>query len=372
MGGHDLAVHLLDGSSRQHPVESAGSWRDLIALAGAFVSGNTPAAPFTTSTRLASELLTLAYDDQRLYSDFTAMLGSGAPTAKPQAGEPTVAIQVLRNTNLEGYGYLHVTREGRGMQALDYFIGYGRPDCPYREVGQFASWRAFSDDGDSERPLFLIRGEHCFFRLTDNWTIVALSLVFRAAFGFQEDAILFHAAAVVVRGKGFMLAGPRYAGKSTLSLALAARGHSFLSDEIAWYVPSTRQLIAFRRPVGVRNGIRAAAIDARIKDLAGDGIEWHDSLRLPVDALVPQEAAQTATLDVVVFLKGFEEKPRIVALQPSLDLLPMLQPTPVSMLNASPARRMLEMVRLVSSVRMYDLYPGHPDETARILEEIAR
>ena len=65
-----------------------------------------------------------------------------------------------------------------------------------------------------------------------------------------------------------MLAGPRYSGKSTLSLALAARGHHFLSDEIAWYIPSTRHLTAFRRPVGVREhinrGVRSRQSDAVI------------------------------------------------------------------------------------------------------------
>ena len=85
---------------------------------------------------------------------------------------------------------------------------------------------------------------------------------------------------------------------------------------------------------------------------------------------MPQEPPRTATLDVVVFLKGFEATPRAVPLRPSIEHLPQLQPTPVSMLNVPPARRMMEMVRLVSSVRMYDLYSGHPDDTARMLEEI--
>src|SRR5262249_4508446 len=118
--------------------------------------------------------------------------------------------------------------------------------------------------------------------------------------------------------------------------------------------------------------IRSAAVDARIRDVAESGIDWHDSVRLPVDALLPQQAPRTATLDFVVLLKGFEPKPRLVPLHPSLEHLPLLQPIPASMLNVSPARRMMEMVRLTSSVRMYDLYPGHPDETAEMLEEVAQ
>jgi hypothetical protein len=310
----------------------------------------------------------LAFDDDCLYSNFAAVFGATPATSDLPSVAASTVIDVLAHTNVEGYGYLRVSRQDNPVAALDYFIGYGRADCPYREVARMGAWTAFSDD-DNVHPLFLIQGEHCFFRLTENWTIVALSLVFRAAFGLHYDAILFHAAAVIVKEKGFMFAGPRYAGKSTLSLALAARGHHFLSDEIAWYVPSTRQLVAFRRPVGIRDGVRSTAIDARIQALVGSGVSWHDSLRVPVEDLVPQAPARTATLDVVVFLKGFEPRPRLVPLQPSLEHLPLLQPTPISMLNVQPARRMLEMVRLVSSVRMYDLYSGHPDETARILEE---
>jgi hypothetical protein len=350
-------------------VESAGQWRDFVAQAGVFISSNTTAAASWTSTQLAGEHLALAFDDDRLYSDFSAMFGAAPAAADAPPPSANVIIEVLANTGVKGYGYLRVSRDGRPLPTLEYFIGYGRADCPYRKVGSSGPWTAFADDSDVQ-PLFFMQGEHCFFRLTDSWTITALSLVFRASFGLQHDAILFHAAAVIVKDKGFMFAGPRYAGKSTLSLALAARGHHFLSDEIAWYVPSTRLLVSFRRPVGVREGVRSAVIDARIQSIGQSGIDWHDSVRLPVDALLPQEAPRTATLDVVCFLRGFEAKPRLVRLRPSLEHLPLLQPTPVSMLNVAPARRMMEMVRLVSSVRMYDLYSGHPDETARMLEEI--
>jgi hypothetical protein len=57
--------------------------------------------------------------------------------------------------------------------------------------------------------------------------------------------------------------------------------------------------------------------------------------------------------------------------QPSREHLPLLQPLPRSMLNLSPARRMMQMTRILSSVRVFDLYPGNPDDTARILEEAA-
>ena len=362
-------MHLLNDATKSKPIQSAGRWRESIAQAGAFVCSQKQRLSRWTATELAGERLVLGFDDDRVYSEFAPMLGATRPAADYDRTDATVVVETLTRTNVAGFGYFRVTRLGRPVPALDYFIGYGRRDCPYREIGRLDGWTAISEDDVD--ALFLIREEHCFFRLNDDWPIIALSLLFRAAFGVQQDAILFHAAAVIIGDKGFIFAGPRYAGKSTISLALAARGHSFLSDEIAWYVPSTRALIDFRRPVGLREGVRAAAVDARFPSVAATGIEWHDSLRLPVDALLPQAPPATATLDVIVFLKPFAATPRLIPLQPSLDHLPLLQPIPISMLNVSPARRMMEMVRLISSVRMYDLYPGHPDETAKILEEIA-
>jgi hypothetical protein len=73
----------------------------------------------------------------------------------------------------------------------------------------------------------------------------------------------------------------------------------------------------------------------------------------------------------VVFLRPFEPAPRLIPLEPSREHLALLQPLPMSMLNTSPARRMMQLIQLLSSVRTYALHPGHPDETALILEEAA-
>jgi hypothetical protein len=45
---------------------------------------------------------------------------------------------------------------------------------------------------------------------------------------------LLHAAALDVNGKALVLCGPSGAGKTTLTLALTARGHRLLSEEVVW------------------------------------------------------------------------------------------------------------------------------------------
>jgi len=368
VGRRHFPVHLLSDEQHIESGEGTGRWRDSIARAGVFVSSRSVGNVRWTATQLAGQRVALCFDDDRLCADFAAVLGAAPPASSGDAAD--VVIEALAQTTVDGYGYLRAVRHGAAVPALDYFIGIHRPDSPYREIGRQSGWTALGESPGDE-PLFLVRDEHCFFRLTAEWTILVMSLVFRAAFGFRTDAILFHAAAVVIGGKGFVFAGPRMAGKSTTALALAARGHNFLSDEIAWYVPSTRELIDFRRPVGVREGVRAAAVDAAVSAATPSGFEWHDSLRLPVDSIVPQEPPRRATLDAIVFLRPFEPAPRLVRIKPTREHLPLLQPIPISMLNASPARRMMQMTQLLNSVRLYDLHPGHPDDTAKILEEAA-
>jgi hypothetical protein len=49
-----------------------------------------------------------------------------------------------------------------------------------------------------------------------------------------EPGWLLHAAAVEVNGRALVLSGRSGAGKTTLALALAARGHRLLTEEIVW------------------------------------------------------------------------------------------------------------------------------------------
>ncbi len=370
MGRHDFSVHLLNRQNAQKPPESTGPWRESIAQAGVFISSPRAAAPFRTISELAGERVALDFDSHELYAEYAAVFGGTAPAESTGTStDADVVIELLAHTPVSGFGYLTVTRQGSSIPALDYFIGLNRAGCTYRELGSESGWKAIGEV--EHEPLFLIANEHCFFRMSSDWPVMVLSLVFRAAFGVRDDAVMFHAASIAIHGRGFIFAGPRYSGKSTTALTLASRGHQFLSDEIAWFVPSTGELIDFRRPVGVREGIRAAAIDAVMPGVAGSGIDWHDSLRLPIDALVPQQPAVRTRLHAVVFLRPFEPKPRLVPVTPTREHLPLLQPLPMSMLNTSPARRIMQLIQLLSSVHVYDLHPGHPDETALILEEAA-
>lgn len=88
-----------------------------------------------------------------------------------------------------------------------------------------------------------------------------------------------HAASVARDGRCIVLAGPGEAGKTTLALALAARGFEILSDELAILDPSAGTVYPYRRNVHVRPGTPELVdglerIAERPNERLGGGIAW--------------------------------------------------------------------------------------------------
>lgn len=347
-------------------MNDTGSWRD-IATAGVFYSLDN--SLLWTATTLAGERLAAGCNDSRLLSDFRAVFGGEDPAPGNAPHDATVTVRITTESSIRGFGFAIIERRGAPVDVADYLLGVDRADCPYEVVEAGGGWRVLTDRTNGE-PVILYRGPDVVFRITDTWTIVVLSLVFRAVFGVHQEAILFHAGSVAIGDHGVILAGPQRSGKSTLSLALAARGHHFLGDEIAWYLPDSHELVDFRRPVGVREGLRARAVDEALMAMGSPRPHWHDSVRVPIDKLIQQEAPRTFRLSAIFLLRGFAETPQVRQFTPTLADLPLLQLIPVSLMNTPAGRRMLQLTRLLATVRMYDLHLGHPDNTAQLLEEV--
>jgi hypothetical protein len=212
-----------------------------------------------------------------------------------------------------------------------------------------------------------MKGSDCLFRLGPHWRAEVALLLFNRLLRARPDAIFFHAAAVGVAGRGVMLLGPRGAGKSTLALALASRGHAFLGDDTACYLPGRGDLVPFPRSPGIRPGPRAAAIDRTLVGLGQDP-DRDGHVRLPASTLVPALPAEPVPLRAVVFLRGFAALPRLERIRPGRDEVAALQPFTGSLVNAPATRRVFEMIRLLSAVSVYGLHPGEPDATAARLE----
>lgn len=115
---------------------------------------------------------------------------------------------------------------------LAALLGPGSPDGPLVRVGE----RSVSLKGSPSLA------NHAFL------------LLLGAIMDAIHDALLVHGAAVSAGGRGIILAGPAFAGKSTLALALMKKGCVFLSDDAAPLHRREGLLMPYPRAVGIRKG----------------------------------------------------------------------------------------------------------------------
>jgi hypothetical protein len=225
---------------------------------------------------------------------------------------------------------------------------------------------------DQDVPMFAWRGPDCIFHLGPKWRLSLLWFLHWRLLRMRPDVIFFHASALGILGEGTIFVGPSGGGKSTTSMALAARGHNFLSDEVGAYVPETGQLIPFRRPVGIKPGPRATAVERGLPPSANARIEREGFYRVDVDTIFDNAPPEAVPLRRIVFLRGFADRPSLERIKPGRQELVELQPLMGSFLNASHSRRIFDLTRLLATAKVYQLHPGSPDETALYLEEAFR
>lgn len=330
--------------------------------------------PFAARRRarfqLAGILFDVDSDDLALLDELSAVLGR--PRDAPEGGSHArFEARARARGGPRGFGHLKLGPPGTGVEsAAELIIGLGYDDFPFERVDGAPAWTSLAFRGESA-PMFALRGEDCLFALVPGWRKAVALLLLQRLMRLRQDAIFFHAASVEVAGAGAMLVGPKGAGKSTLALALATRGHGFLGDEHACYVPARGELVPVRRPVGIKPGPRARSAQAAL-ERAGLDPEREGMMRVPVEELVPAPAPGPVPLRAVVFLRGFADAPSLTAVEPSRQELAALQPVGSSFANAAATERVFQLVRMLSRARVFRLRVGPPDETAALLESALR
>jgi hypothetical protein len=324
--------------------------------------------------RMADRLITVDCDDEAFAEIFFMTFGgsSGAP-GSPSARDPATASDIhldICSTCDPEYGWFRLS--GRDELPFDgkefhYAIQEERgffKSLPTEEEG----WTSVAFR-DSDVLMFAFRDRDCIFSLGPKWRLSIAWFLHWRLLRMRPDVIFFHASALGIFGEGTIFVGPSGGGKSTTSMALAARGHNFLSDEVGAYVPATGELIPFRRPVGIKPGPRATAVQSGLPARANEQIECEGFYRVDVDTIFANEPARTVPLRRIVFLRGFADRPSLERIQPGRQEIVELQPLMSSFLNASHSRRIFELTRLLGAAKVYQLHPGTPDETALYLEE---
>ncbi len=340
-------------------------------LAGALaaIKNKVPAEVFSATAVMADRRVTLESDDETLFDDFFVAFGGPGPIRGRIDTPSDIRIELRAHVH-RGYGWFRVS--GSNDLPLD---GHEFSFAVEVEQGTFdrmpasePGWLNFAFRGTGV-VAFAFQDRDCLFSLETHWRRSFIWFLFWRLLRTRPDAIFFHASSLGIFGEGTIFAGRTGGGKSTTSVALAARGHNFLSDEIACYVPATGMLHPYRRPVGIRPGPRAGALNRALPPEAAAKIERDGFVRLEIHKLLAVEPARPFPLRRVVFLRGFADKPSLTRIAPGRAEIVEIQPLMSSFLNESHSRRVFELTRLLSRAKVYALNPGEPDETARYLEE---
>lgn len=319
----------------------------------------------SSSFVLAGIPLLLETEDEALLQAVASVLGVSVPSPHSRPG----LRARVEGPGADGRGRLTLTSdEPLALDASDLRLGLESPEFPFEpRAHEDPEVLALAFRGEAE-PVLVCRGTEVGFRAVPGWRKALAFLLLHRLVRQRGDALFFHAASVGVQGRGALLVGPKGAGKSTLALALAARGHDFLGDETACYLPASGTIIPLRRPVAIKPGPRAQAVDealARLKALPEpDGI-----VRMDVDELLRVSPAEPLPLRAILFLDGFGAAPRMEPATPGRDDLARLQPLSSSLVAAPRAQRVFEMARMLAGVRVFRVGHGQPDATA---ESVAR
>jgi hypothetical protein len=323
----------------------------------------------TTTAEIADRRIAAECDDRLFFSDFFHFFGGPPPTAARSA--PGADLHVSIGTAIDSqFGVFRITdASDTPIDGREFSFALAEEKIFARIEGLGDEWTAVSFRGE-DIPAFAFRGNECVFSLQTVWRRSINWFLLWRLLRIRDDAIFFHAAALGIGGQGTIFVAPKGGGKSTTALGLASRGHNLLSDEIAGYQTATGNLVPFLRPVGIKPGPRCSAVSNGLSAETAEIIEREGFVRVDVASLFPVEQPRPFPLRRIVFLRGFRSVPDIVRIEPGRDEIAELQPLMSSFLNASHSRRVFELVRLLSTAKVYRLHPGAPDRTAEYLEEV--
>ncbi|HYY72276.1 MAG TPA: hypothetical protein VE778_01660 [Candidatus Bathyarchaeia archaeon] len=253
---------------------------------------------------------------------------------------------------------------------LALFPGRGYVEMDHAAAG----WRSLGFR-DRASPLLTVRGGQVLVDVRENWQPLVGNCAVNWLMQLQPELLFFHAAAVAIEGNGILIAGEKASGKSTLSMALAARGHDFFGDEIAAVRTETFQLAPFRRAVSVREGPQAPLVEKRLTEKCFLTEMFPDGKvrsRAQANQLFPAAGARPQPIRWVFFLRGFVDQPHAESFRPRSEDLRLLMPLACTFWGRSRTARIAQVARLLSNVNCYFLYPGLPEDTAELVERIVR
>ncbi|HLY63029.1 MAG TPA: hypothetical protein VKV95_19960 [Terriglobia bacterium] len=320
--------------------------------------------------QLGEGFLGVAADDSSFKLRFRQIFAE-CSTPPPNAGQGPVVKIMVRSLDQPSLALINIEDPEPldSIQfALSLFANRGFVEVP----SPVAGWRLLAGPGKRTEPLMAVQGNLAIADRNQPWQAMVANCVVNRVLRLQPNHLFFHAASVAIHGSGILLSGPKGSGKTTTSIALASRGHSFLGDEVAAVRTNSNELIPFRRSVAIKPGPCAQIVDERLKEgmytteLLPDGTA---RVQIALGTLFPDSIAQPSPLRSIFFLRGFAARARAEQFSPKINHVQLLAPLGGTLWGVSPSQRMMRFLSLLSKIRCYFLDVGAPEETASLVED---
>lgn len=317
--------------------------------------------------RFGDGYLVIRSEHLQFRSRFERLFSGCGVTPVPAAAAPVVRCDVTLHGDVSVIRFEDPQPLDVTAFAAQLFADRGVRECASGALGG----RAFGFESAAGSVVIGVRGETLVAANRQAWEWLVGNIAVHRVLRLQPQVAVLHAGAVAIDTAGVLLVGAKGSGKTTLTLALAARGCGFLGDEMAALRLDTRELIPLRRSVSIRPGPGSARVDAAVRAAGLDQEDFPDGprVRAPIDQLFPGNVGATVRLDAIVFLRQFRSTPGLERVAPRREHLGLLTPLP-STLWAQPAPlRAIRLLGILSKARCFWLDVGDPDETAALLEK---
>ena len=243
--------------------------------------------------------------------------------------------------------------------------GFSETSSPVR------GWRAVGSGGRA--GVVALRGPSVLGGRRSPWKSVVAALALHRVIRLQRGVFFFHAAAVGLGGRGVLMVGPKEVGKTTLSLALAERGHAFLSDEISVLRQESLELLPFRRRLSIRPGPSAAGVRRLLSRGPVPMLHLADGTSrylVPVAEVCPGQDVAPVAAAALVFLGPRGSRPRLERFTPGVEHLGLLTPLESVAWSMPRSAVALRLLRLLGRLPCYALNPGPIPDTVGVLEDL--
>jgi len=299
---------------------------------------------------------------------FSALFG-GCRAEGPCADAPVVMCRVTRRPGDDTP--VTVMLDGPAFADAPGLVEALFAEDGLRRTTGFDGWTGFAFEGMPAARL-AVRDDRLVASPESPWPYVAGAVLVHSTMCAQPDTLFVHAAAVRIGGAGVLFVGSRLAGKTTLAVGLATRGHRMLSDEVGAIRLGGPSILPFPRAAGVRPGPAAAAAAAvldRPEFLVERFADGTTKTLVPFAAFGPAvPLGEPTPLEHVVVLDQRAERPRLTELDPSPRNLRFVSPVKSAPFAAGSAAKTMRLVTLASKVRWHRLEAGSPDETLTVIE----